>query len=77
MTSFITYEQVKLAYNDFKKNLPQDKFDRYYTEFSFMNSLIEFAKNQGLEKDVFEYKKIQEDAAKNLKDMGFPIKLDD
>ena len=77
MTSFISYEQMKLAYNDFKKNLPQDKFDRYYTEFSFMKTLIEFAKKQGLEKDVFEYKKVQKDAAQNLIDMGYTVKLDD
>lgn len=77
MTTIITYEDVKNMYARFKSNLPQDKFTRYYKEFSFMSSLIDFAKKQNLEKDVFEYRKIQENAAQQLRDMGYKITIKD
>lgn len=71
MTTIITYEQMKAFYNNFKNNLPDDLFTRYYNEFSFMKSLIQFAKKQGLEKDVFEYQKIQDQAVEELKKLGY------
>ncbi len=70
MTSIITYEQMKDFYSKFKDDLPKDPIIRYFKEYSFMNSLIEFAKKQGLEKDVFEYEKIKEIAAKELRALG-------
>ncbi|MBQ4077649.1 hypothetical protein IJD15_00510 [bacterium] len=73
MTSIMTYEQVKNFYEDFKNNLPKDDFTRYYKEVSFMRTLIEFAKKQGLKEDVFEYKKIEETATKKLRDLGYNI----
>ena len=65
------YDKMKEFYSEFKNNPPEDKFTRYYKEYSFMNSLIEFAKKQGLEKDVFEYEKIQKSAVENLKKLGY------
>ena len=76
MTTFITYEQMKNFYQEFKNNPPKDKTARCLQELNFMKSLIDFAKKQGLKKDVFEYKKIQENAAQQLRDMGFKITIE-
>lgn len=70
MTSMVTYDQMKNFYENFKNDLPKDPVIRYFKEYSFMNSLIEFAKKQGLEADVFEYEKIKEAAAKQLRALG-------
>lgn len=75
MTSIITYDQMKYFYEKFKQNLPKDKLERYYQEFTFMQNLINFAKKQGLEKDVFEYQKIQNAAIEQLKKLGHNVKI--
>lgn len=77
MTSIITYEQMKNFYNEFKKNPPQDAFMRSYKEFTFMKGLIEFAKKQGLDDDVFEYQKIQKESAQNLRNMGYKVSIEE
>ncbi len=76
MTTIITYEQIKNSYNEFKKNPPKDSFMKYYKEYSFMKSLIEFATQKGLEKDVFEYTKIKNEAAQHLIDMGYKATIE-
>ena len=53
MTTYISYEQTKKMYDDFKKSLPEDKFDRYYTELKILRSLISSAKNENKEVMVF------------------------
>ena len=75
MTTIVTYEQMKNFYNEFKKNPPQDNFIKHYKEFSFMKSLIEYAKKQGLEEDVFEYQKIQKESAEKLISMGYKVNI--
>ena len=77
MTSIITYEQMKNFYSEFKNNPPQDAFIKNYKEYTFMKSLIEFAKNKGLDNDVFEYKKIQKESAENLRNMGYKISIEE
>ncbi len=75
MTSIITYDQMKKFYQEFKNNPPADKFCRCLQELNFMRSLIDFAERQNLEKDVFEYKKIQEAAAQQLREMGYKVTI--
>ena len=77
MTSIITYDQMKNSYKEFKNNLPKDNFMRYYKEFTFMKSLIEFTKRQGLEDDVFEYQKIQQESAQELRNMGYKVTIEE
>lgn len=71
MTTGINYAQMKNMYYAFRENPPTDSFTRYYKELNFMRNLIKFAKSKGLEKDVFEYEKIKEEAVTKLKEMGF------
>ena len=73
MTSIANYEQLKKFYKNFQKNLPKDEFTRYYKEYSFAKSLIEFAKNQKLDKDVLEYEKVQKNAMEKLKKLGYKL----
>ena len=77
MTTIITYEQMKEFYRQFKNNPQGDNVSRCIQELNFMKSLIEFAKKQGLNKDVFEYKKIQEETANKLRDMGYKITIEE
>ncbi len=74
MTSFITYEQLQKFYSEFKKNPPKDEFTRYYREYSFMKTLIDFAQKEGYEIDVKEYEKIKASAIKKLQELGYNIK---
>lgn len=74
MTTIITYEQMKNFYEEFKQNLPEDKFLRYWREVELTRNLIKSAKKQGLEKDVFEYQKIQDEAVNQLRSLGYKIK---
>ena len=71
MTSIINYEQMKKFYKEFKKNPPKDEFTKYYKEYTFAKSLIEFAKKRELKKDVLEYEKIQKNAVEQLKNLGY------
>ena len=71
MTTIITYEEMKNLYSEFKKNPPEDEFEKYYQEYSHAKSLIEFAKNQRLDKDVLEYEKVQKNAMEELKKLGY------
>ena len=77
MTTIFTYNDLRRSYLEFKNNLPKEPFERYTTELMHLRYLIQSAKDQGLEKDVFEYKKAQEETAQNLRNMGYTVKLDD
>ncbi len=71
MTSIVTYKQMKRAYEEFKQNLPNDSFTRYYKEIMFMKNLIAIAEKRGLQKDVFEYSAIKDNAVKKLDELGY------
>lgn len=73
MTKIITYNEMKNSYKNFKNNLPEDEFDRWYGEYNFLNALIKFAKKQNLDKDTIEYTKLKEETAQKLRDMGYKI----
>lgn len=74
MTTIITYEQMKNFYEEFKKNLPEDEFNRYYKEFSYMKNLIKLAQKENKKKDIEEYKKIQKKDIEELKKLGYKFK---
>lgn len=73
MTTVISYEQCKKNYEDFKKNLPEDQFARYYKELVMVRNLAKLAKTKGLKEDVFEYEKAEKEATKILTDMGYKV----
>jgi len=73
MSSIITYEQLKNYYNEFKKNPPKDAYDRYASELRQVRNLIETAKLNGLEKDVFEYQKTEKAVIDKLTQMGYTV----
>ena len=73
MTTIISYEQCKKNYEDFKNNLPEDQFARYYKELVMVRKLAKLAKTKGLEKDIFEYEKAEKEAAKILTEMGYKV----
>ena len=68
------YEQLKISYQNFKKNPPKSEFSRWYMDIQLLNSLINAAKKHNLEKDVFELQKQKDVACKKLKEMGYKIK---
>ena len=71
MTSIITYEQMKNFYSEFKKNPPQDEFNRYYKEYSYTKSLVELAKAEDLKTEAKVYEQIQKNAMEQLKKLGY------
>lgn len=71
MTSIISYEEIKNFYEEFKKNPPADGFTKFYKEFSYMKTLIEMAKNQGLKEEAEQYEKIQKNAVSELEKLGY------
>ncbi len=73
MTTIITYSEIKNQYEKFKKNPPEDEFERWYLQYSFAKNLINFAKKQNLDKDIFEYNKVKDEAAQKLRDMGYNV----
>lgn len=73
MTTIVSYEQCQKNYEDFKKNLPEDQFARYYKELVMVRKLVKLAKAKGLEKDILEYEKIEKEAIKTLTDMGYKV----
>ncbi len=71
MTNILSYSEMQQMFEQFQKNLPQDSFTRYHREYTFTKSLIEFAKKQGLEDDVFQYQQIQKKDIEELKKLGY------
>lgn len=74
MTYVLSYNEMKNNYEKFKINLPDDSFERYAQELTHVRNLINSAKLQGLEEDVFEYQKIEENDIKELQALGYKIK---
>ena len=77
MTTIITYNEMKDLYGKFKQNPPEDKFYALYSEYKFMKSLIQLAKLNNMDKDLFEYRKIQEKTAEELRNMGYKVTIKD
>ena len=73
MTTIFSYKELKASYEQFKKALPKDMFERYAQELKHVRGLIQSAKLQGLEKDVFEYQKIEKESVEHLRAMGYRI----
>ena len=62
---------MKNFYEEFKKNSPQDEFTKYYKEYSYAKSLIDFAKQQNLKEDMLKYEQIQKNAVEQLQNLGY------
>jgi len=74
MTRIYTYDELKTGYENFKKNLPEDSFERYAQELIHIRNLIQSAKLQGLNDDVSKYQKIEKIDIKELQKLGYNIK---
>lgn len=71
MTTYISYEQNKNMYDNFKKSLPEDKFERYYTELKILRSMISSAKKENKDIDYEYYEKIILQNLAQLHAMGY------
>ena len=69
----LNYEELKSSYKRFLKNPPKNEFSRWYNDFMFLNSLIEFAKSANLDKDVFEFQQKRKVAYSKLHELGYQI----
>lgn len=75
MTTFIPYDILKADYEQFKKTLESKKpFERYVEDLKFIRTLIQGAKIEGLDKDVFEYREIEKQDIEKLRDLGYNVK---
>ena len=74
MTFIISYEEMKAGYEKFKTRQPKSLFDRYAIELNYVRNLIRMAKEKGLEQDVFEYQKIEQENVKQLQALGYNVK---
>ena len=75
MTTFIPYDVLKADYEQFKKTLENKKPpERYIEDLKFIRTLIQGAKIEGLEKDVFEYQKVEKQDIEELKALGYNVK---
>lgn len=69
----LNYEQLKVSYSMFKKELPKDDFSRWYIDMQYLDSLIEFAKKANLESDVVEFQAQKNKVCDELKKLGYEI----
>lgn len=58
-------------YDNFKKSLPEDKFERYYTELKILRSMISSAKKENKDIDYEYYEKIILQNLAQLHAMGY------
>ena len=71
MTTYISFEEIKNIYDDFKKSLPEDKFERYYKELKILRSMISSAKNEGKDIDYNSLERIIKQNLAQLHLMGY------
>lgn len=74
MTFAINYQELKNSYEKFKTSLPKDPFNRYAQELNYARNLTRAAKLEGLEEDVFQYQKIEQESLEKLQALGYNIK---
>lgn len=71
MTSIRTYDELIKAYENFKKERPEDVVSNLYQELNIVRSIIASAKMQNLDVDTFHYQQIADKNLKELHNMGY------
>jgi hypothetical protein len=71
MTTYISFEQNIKAYEDFKNSLPQDEFDKLYTELKIVRAIIASAKFENKDIDFISFEGIASKNLKKLHTMGY------
>lgn len=74
MTSFMSFDEIKKAYEDFKLNPPEDEFKRYSMEFKYLKKLSELSSKMSLLEAQY-YKKALDEIVILLKRKGYKVKF--